>query len=39
MGAKKRGRFEEAENYLKLCEALENQPLREQEKLSSLHQG
>jgi glycosyltransferase involved in cell wall biosynthesis len=39
MGAKKRGRFEEAEHYFKLCEALENRPLSKQEKKSSLHQG
>jgi hypothetical protein len=29
IGAKKRGRFQEAEYYVKLCETLENQPLIE----------
>ena len=28
MGAKKRGRFQESDYYLKLCETLKNQPLK-----------
>lgn len=35
MGAKKRGRFQDADNYLKLCNTLENQPL----DYDSVHQG